>query len=496
VTQVDGIPLAVELAAVRVQALSVEQISDRLRDSLRLLTGGSSSSPPRHRTLRATLDWSFGLLEHLDQVALRRLAVFAGGWSLEAAEAVCAGEDVNPDDVLDLLTRLVDKSLVVADVGGGAARYSVQETVRAYAWEKLHTSVEEPATRSRHRDWYLQIAERFAAEFRGPRQHIVVEEVEREEANIRAALRWCVEHGDATEGFRICSALAYEFWEYRGRVGEGREWLAQLLALASPSVPESLLAEGLTAAGLMAAYQGDDAAARAQLLESLAIRRRVGDPAGLSRTLRQLATAAQHRGDLDGSPAFLEEWLILARSTHDRVGTYIALHQMANNAVADGDYALAEALQAESLALKQQQGDAVGTAHSLYVLSNLAWIRGDALQAMRLLEEVLVISQEPSRRGALLGGCLELLAEITSRRGDACRATRLHGAADTLRERYGRRMVVASVGSAQARREASLATAREVLTSSVFDALWAEGRGMSTEEAIAFALDSTSHSGE
>ncbi len=233
VQRLDGIPLAIELAAARVQGLSVEQIARRLDDLFRLLTRGSRTSPPRHQTLQGVLDWSYHLLSEAEQMVLRRLAVFAGGWTLEAAEEVCGGGV--EFDVLDLLTQLVFKSLVLMDERGGEVRYRFLETVRQYSWNKLSSSGEIAKLRERHRDSSLRLVERAEVELQGPNQRMWLERLETEHDNLRAALEWSLtEGGGAEPGLRLAGCL-WRFWHERGYWSEGRRWLEAALERSSTS---------------------------------------------------------------------------------------------------------------------------------------------------------------------------------------------------------------------------------------------------------------------
>jgi predicted ATPase len=233
--RLDGMPLAIELAASRTKMLSPRQILARLDDRFRLVSGGPRTAAPRHRTLRATMDWSHDLLEHSEKILFRRLSVFSGGWTLEAAETVCAGEGAERDDVLDLLARLVDKSLVVARESGGEARYRMLETIRQYGWEKLEASGEESEVRRRHADFHLTLAEEAEPAMVGPEQHVWVERLEREHDNIRAALGCLGEEREAERGLRLSAALL-RFWWFRGHLAEGRERLEGMLDLPEASL--------------------------------------------------------------------------------------------------------------------------------------------------------------------------------------------------------------------------------------------------------------------
>ena len=227
--RLDGIPLALELAAARVRVLPVEQLLARLEDRFRLLTGGSRTAPVRHQTLRAAVDWSYDLLDAPERALFARLSVFAGGWTLEAAEAVGPGARVEADEVLDVLTRLADRSLVVAEArADGTARYRLLETLRQYARQKLAASGEEDATRARHAAHYLALAEQ-AAPATPAGDVAALDRLEREHANLREALRWWAGRGEAEPGLRAATALSW-FWGMRGHRTERREWLAHFLA--------------------------------------------------------------------------------------------------------------------------------------------------------------------------------------------------------------------------------------------------------------------------
>ena len=238
--RLDGIPLALELAAARSRVLSVEQIAARLDDRFNLLTGGSRIAVPRHQTLRATIDWSYDLLTQPERAVLRRLSTFAGGSSIEAAEAVCAGDPVESFEVLDLLARLVDRSLVVPEPSADETRFTMLETVREYARERLVESGEADDVRRRHRDWYLALVEEAEpAFFRGPEPGYWLERLDREHDNLRAALAWSEEGADDAEaGLRLAAGL-WRFWEIRGFLQEGRGWLERMLRSSARRDPRN-----------------------------------------------------------------------------------------------------------------------------------------------------------------------------------------------------------------------------------------------------------------
>src|SRR5579871_5032422 len=294
----EGIPLAIELAAARVKAMTVDQIVSRLDNHLRLLTGGSRSAQSRQQTLRATLDWSYELLSEAERSLLRRLSVFAGGCTLEAAEQVCSGEGIEEWQVLDLLTSLVDKSLVTfeeREPAGG--RYRLLEMVRQYAAESLQASGESEQIKRKHRDWCVAFAEEEQPRMRSAEQEKSLQRLETEHENLRTALGWCrVEENGAQAGLRLAGALG-RFWEVRGYMTEGRRYLAEALGREEGAGRTPERARALNCAGVLAHRQGDYASARSLTEESLAIRRELGDRLGIAYSLNNLGILAKDQGD-------------------------------------------------------------------------------------------------------------------------------------------------------------------------------------------------------
>jgi predicted ATPase len=290
--QLDGIPLAIELAAARAKVLSVEEISERLEDCFGLLTVGSRTALPRQRTLHATMDWSYDLLPEQERILFRRLSVFAGDFTLEAAELVCAGEDLRSDEVLNLLSHLVDKSLVLVAEQDGEARYRLLETVRQYGWEKLSESGEEGRVRGRHAGHYLTLAEEAEPELKGEGQVAWLERFEREHDNLRSALRWLLERGESEKAARLGWAL-WLFWWIRGHFAEGQRSMEQAVSVAgSAAIPASAQAKALYVEGTMACGQGDPRSAEVLLEESAALFRELGDWRGVAYALGSAAVVA------------------------------------------------------------------------------------------------------------------------------------------------------------------------------------------------------------
>ena len=301
--RLDGLPLAIELAAARLRALPVEQLAGRLDDRFRLLTGGGRTAVPRQQTLQAAIDWSHALLAAPERAVLRRLAVFAGGWPLAAAEAVCAGAGVEPGGVLDLLAGLVDKSLVVFEEAalepgaGGAGRYRLLETIRQYAEARLVGAGEAARVRRRHRDWYLALAERAALELVGRDQVAWLDRLGAEHDNLRGALAWSQADPDgAAAELRLAAALG-RFWNLRGHISEGRAWLAHALERDAGAAPAAARASALNWAGLLASLAAALPAAAALLEASIALGRGLPGRPGLPAALRHLGLVARDGGN-------------------------------------------------------------------------------------------------------------------------------------------------------------------------------------------------------
>ena len=485
--RLDGIPLALELAAARVRVLSVQQLADRLDDRFRLLTGGSRTAPARQQTLRATLDWSHALLAEPERVLFRRLAVFAGGFELEAAEAVCAGGGIEEADVLDVLTRLVDRSLVTADVDDqvgaeGVSRFRLLESVREYAAERLDAA-DESGHRARHAGWCLELAEAGVREWTGPEQGRWLNRLEAEHDNLRQAPAQGLEGGAAgdaaaaTLGLGLGGSL-WRFWYARGYFAEGRRWLEALLALPV-AAPPAVRAEALNGAGALAHSQGDDAAAAVLLGQSLAARRDLDDPRGVSSSLNNLGVVARAQGDHAAARTRFEEALAINRAEGFRAWEALTLNNLGNVAFDLGEDAAAHDLFQQALTLQRALGDARGTAMSLNDLAAVSLRRGDAALACGFSAEALALQRRISDRAGIAVS-LAGLGAVAHARGRADLAARLFGAADALRRALGATLAPAE----RARHDATLAAVRADLGPEAFAAAWAAGRS-ATPDAVA-----------
>ena len=314
--RLDGIPLATELAAARVNVLSVEQIAIRLDDAARLLTGGRRTALPRQQTLRATMDWSYSLLLEQERLLFRRLSVFAGGLSLEAAEAICTDAGIAEGEILDLLARLVDKSLVLVEEREGDRRYRFLETIRQYALERLWEAGEAARLQERHWTWYMALVERAEQETFSPQQAAWFNRIEREHDNLRAALRYLLEGGQVGIAARIGAGALWHFWLYRGYLTEGRNVLERILQQYGEQT--SARAWVLLNAGVLARYQDDWSRATVLLEESLDLSRTLRERQLIAYILNALGELRCSRGDYERATTLYDECLSLLRELGDR----------------------------------------------------------------------------------------------------------------------------------------------------------------------------------
>ena len=392
--RLDGIPLAIELAAPRIRSMSVEEVSRRLDQRFSLLTGGSRPGLPRHRTLRSLIDWSYDLLDDAEQALLRRVAVFSGGWALDAATQVGVDEGADAADVLDRLGSLVDKSLIWAHDRNGTTRYGLLETVRHYARDRLRESGEEARVQQTHFSCFLDLAREARPHLIRAEQVTWIDRLEMEHDNMRSALAWSSVAGqDVADGVALAGFLA-TFWAIHGHVGEGRTWLARLLA-NRPKAPLSVThASAVFGAGVLAYMQLDYPAAQALNEESLAMRRELGDKPGIALALANLGNIAEVRLDFTAARALYAESLAIRRETGHKVGIAFTLMNLGGLANTQGDYPAARDLLEESLALGRELGDRRHIGHALSNLGEVALGQGDYPAARALLEEGLSILRE------------------------------------------------------------------------------------------------------
>ena len=480
--KLDGLPLAIELAAARVGALTVEQISGKLRDSLSLLTAGNRTATPRQQTLEGTLDWSYELLLEIEKKLFVRLSVFVGGWTLEAAEAVGAGDGVREEEIMDLLSRLVDKSLVIAESGGdGTLRYRMLEPIRQYGQSLLVESDELETVRHLHAEWFLGLAERAELELRGRTQAAWLERLEREHDNLRAALSWALEQREAELGLRLGGALG-EFWHMHGHLSEGRRWLEAALATGE-GLPVSARAKALARAGYIAWEQGDYERSLAFSEDSLALARELEDMEIVAAALSSLGWAALFQNNLQQASTLTEEAISLQRVSGDAVGVARSLLILGFVANAQRDYERAMTLHEESLTLARKEEDGFALALSLALGAFARLGRGDYQMTRSLCQEGIELSR---RFGMphLTAAHLHILTLLANSQGQPLRTARLWGAAQTLREAIG--TILSPIE--QYLYGPHIEAARTQLDEAAWNLAMAEGREMTFEAAIEYAL--------
>lgn len=353
--RLDGIPLALELAAARLKVLTVEQIASRLSDRFRLLTGGNRTSLRRHQTLRATMDWSYDLLTEPERTLFCRASVFSGGWTLEAAEAICAGGGIDASTVLDFLSQLVDKSLVVVETHGPEARYRLLETVRQYAAERLEESEEIACVRTNHRNWYLALAEEADLELRGPRQRVWWDRLKTEHDNLRAALDWSTTDQNGAEPLLRLAGALWWFWYRLGHWTEARDWLRRALNRG----------EGTSAAHLMTAIRGaaflahysERAQARVLCEQGLDLAREAGRKEFVAWFLGILGNVARFQGEDVQATAYYANCVAAAREAGNKWVISLAVGQLELYSLRQGDPIRTMLHFEESLSLSRDEGD-------------------------------------------------------------------------------------------------------------------------------------------
>jgi predicted ATPase/two-component SAPR family response regulator len=445
--RLDGLPLAIELAAARVKMITPAQIAARVDNAFRLLTRGAPTILPRHQTLRATMEWSYQFLTEPEQRLLRRLSVFSSSFTLEMAEAIGGDDSVYEVRVLDLLTDLADKSLLLRlpQQGETAARYRLLETVRQYGREKLEASGEAAAIRTRLLHWCTTFVEQTEPKLAGPEAAMWLARLETELDNLRSALRWVRTSRDVESGLRL-AGNAWFFWLNHGHLTEGRNWLEELLILdfsqpsnqASPAVR----AKALYAAAVLAFRQGDKDRAATLAQASLAISRELGDRARMGVSLNLLAILATEQGDLARATAIHEESLALYRSLGDSIRASSILINLGIAARQQGDYRRAISIYEEALALKRQLGDTPNVALLLNNLGEVAFLQGDYPHAAVLLEESLLLYRDlGSQNGIAL--VLNALGVLARQQQDPTRAKELLEESILLHQQTGQTLRVA-----------------------------------------------------
>lgn len=484
--RLEGIPLALELAAAWANVLTPQQLSPRLDDMLDLLADGGRMAPPRQRTLRAALDWSYALLDEEERTLLQQLAVFVGGCTLEAVEAVRAGTAVAPTATLPLLAQLVDKSLVVVEAESGEMRYRLLEVIRHYARERLAATDEQGAVQRRHAAYYEGITNGLDAALKGPEQAAILARVEVEHDNFRAALRWSWEAGQTAQGLGVCAGL-HRFWYARGQWDEGAAWLERFLSRGREegiaARDASVWTDALFGAGQLAVSRRDYGSARALFEEHLATGQTYGMDSAVADALAQLGRIAHHQGDYARAHALLSEALKIRQVLGEEREIAITLSILGRIALTVGEPARARPMLEEGAAILRRVGDVHELAVSACLAGYLAMDLGDLPEARAWFDECLTGYRSLNAiRGLIeaLEGCA-ILAALTGRPGDALQ---LAGAAAGARAASG----IDNPAVLPALAHRTLTAARQILGETVATAAWEAGREQSLDQAVADAL--------
>jgi predicted ATPase len=533
--RLDGIPLAIELASARTKVFPPEEIAARLDDRFRLLTGGSRTALERHQTLIALIEWSHNLLSEAERVLLRRLSVFAGGWTFEAAQEVCG--DGLGTDMLDLLTHLVDKSLVGVEAEMEEARYRLPETIRQYARDKLLESGEAEQVRDRHLDFFIRFAETAEPKLRSGEQLEWLERLETEHDNLRTALAWSLESGKTERALQLAGAVHY-FWELRGYWSEGGKWLEDALALgereqkrrtvtgatraaaavrakalhaagwllgemnfnlerARPLLEESLrlwrelgdkwwIAATMEPLAVLSIFEGDFQTARARLEEGVAVAREVEAHWPLALCLIRLAGVFQ-RTDLIAARQILEEGVAVARKVGDKNVLSLGLLGLGTMYLIEGNFSAAAPLVKESLAEARATGSGIYGVIALYCLVVIMCQQGELEKAKSYCFELLALGREKGSP-IPIGFAVTSFGFVASVSGQPERAIRLLGAFESMARQAGLNLG-ASGGPMLMIRNRFLETARAQLSPEAFGAARAEGQKLTLEQALALATE-------
>jgi predicted ATPase/class 3 adenylate cyclase len=474
--RLDGLPLAIELAASRISVLSPEAMLERFERSLPLLPEGPRDLPERHRTLRSAIAWSYDLLAEPLRPLFRDLSCFSGGWTVEAAEAVCS-TDAGDVDILDWISALVDASLARRG-GSKQGRFDMLTTIREYGLDRLESEGEAPGVRRRHAAFFLELSESAEPHLRELEEGGWLDRLDVEHDNLRAALRWAADHEEGEIGMRLVSAL-WRFWQLRGHLTEGRRLADEILSLPSAAGRTAERAKALGAAGSLAYWQFDAPAVRKAYSESLEIWEEIGDPRGIAQAALNMSYS--HAMDEDPTAAFrlLERSRTLFEEIGDRRGVGDVLWILALINRLEGDLARSRSFAEESLRLHRAIGDRFGQMDALHMLGRAAFQAGDIAEARRsFLETLDVYARLGNRTGIAIA--LDNLAAQANVQGDPVRALRLGGASAAVKEAAGGEAPPVLVDLQDPREGA-----RSTLSEDQIRAAWEEGRAMTVDQAVA-----------
>jgi predicted ATPase/DNA-binding CsgD family transcriptional regulator len=483
--RLDGVPLAIELAATRLRTLSIAQLLQRLEDRFAVLTVGSRVAAPRQRTLRALVDWSYDLCSAEEQRLWARLSIFSGGFDLDAAEVVCAGDGLARERVLDLVDQLVTQSVVVRRGEHGGPRFGMLETIREYGLGRLAEFGDRESLRLRHRAYFLELAERGARDWCGPGQEETLARLRADHGNLRAAFEHFDADPDGAEpALALCAALRWH-WCADGLLSEGRGWLDR--ALARPTCPSPARANALWVGAWVALLQGDQDVARQRVDECRRVAAAIGDPVPAAYAASQAGTAELFRGDVTAAVGHFRAAITALDAAGETTGSLHARFQLAIALSHQGEHDEASATARQAIDVSEAHGEHLNRSYALWALSFDTWVRGDLDEARRLALTALALLRgfRDSVGAALM---IETLAWIAGSRGEPARSARLLGTASSVWRSIGTRIEV--FGSQMGDHHAQcVARATGVLRGPAFRAAFDDGLRPTVEEAIRYAIE-------
>lgn len=477
--RLDGLPLAIELASARIRMLSPQALLGRLEQSFEVLRGGPRDLPERQQTLHSAIAWSYNLLSEDEKRLLRRLSVFVGGWTFEAADAVCNAEVEKPIDIFDGLERLIDFNLITPpQESNGELRLKILETIREFSLDRLIESGEVELVRSHQAKFYLALVEQAEPELKASGQTIWAKRLDTEYENVRAVLAWSQQH-DVELGLQLCGSI-WRFWEMHNLIGEGRVWLETFVS----QFPHATAVRGkvLLAAAAFAVYQSDLRAAQTRVEEARSIFEHLDDKHGIALALNELGLVASYQGDYSAARQFLEQSLAIKRGLGDEWLIANSINNLGLIADHQNDYTSAYALHKESLAIYRALDEKSGVAMATGNLGHVSLHLGRLVEAREWQTQSLLLFSEIGDKDGL-AECFERLAMVANASADFRHAAQLFGVASVLRKDVGTLPTLAD----QIEYERELKLTRAQLDAAAFDAAWAKGQGMTLEEAISQA---------
>jgi predicted ATPase/transcriptional regulator with XRE-family HTH domain len=488
-TDLDGLPLAIELMAARINLFPPQTMLDWLRQSrLHLLRGGTRDMPPRHRTLSDAIQWSYNLLDHQEQVVFARLSVFVNGCTFEAAAAVCSAD--RSGNLLDAVIALIDNSLVQQRLDGmGQPRLAMLETIREYAFACLLDLEAVETSRYQHLRYYLQLVEAAESQLSNQQQGVWQDRLDAEHGNLRAALQWALERREIEFALRFGGVL-WRFWQVRGYLSEGRRWLTAILDLRSPADGDcrlmALRANALNGASMLARIQGDYDQAVRLLEESLSLWRQLGDKSGIAIALDALGFILHQQGQFEQAQQFCTESLTIFQELNDRVRMAHALNDLGFILHNQGQHEQAKVSFTESLAIGQAVGDHQGNVFALFGLGFVAYSQGDYPAAREHLQRSLLVQHQLGNKLLYVyAQCLEVLAGVAIKEGRPSQAAQGLGAAEVLREQLN----VPLPPAYRPLYQQVVQALHAILGEPGFSEAWAAGRALTRDQVLAYALD-------